>query len=102
MTLQYNTMQVVLIIIKKKMLSSRNRSLKRRSRVGAFFVIVTAGCLHRVNQVYKAMQGYASSDEFMRESPLVPDSVKQLHAQSKQVDLKESLTDLTGRADLPA
>ena len=30
-----------------EMLSSRNRSLKRRSRIGAFFVIVGAGCVYR-------------------------------------------------------
>ena len=84
------------------MLSSRNKSLKRRSRIGAFFVIVTAGCLHRARQFYLAIHDYSSSDEFIKESPLVPDTVRQLHAQSKQIDIKETLTNLSGRAELPA
>ena len=84
------------------MLQSRNRSLKRRSRIGAFFVIVTAGCLHRVNKLYQSFSEYSSSDTFIRESPLVPDTLRKLHEQSKQADLRESLTNLTGQADLPA
>ena len=84
------------------MLSSRNRSLKRRSRIGAFFVIVGAGCVYRFKQFYNAVSEYSSSDEFVRESPLVPESVRTLHAQSKEVDLRETLTELSGKADLPA
>ena len=44
----------------------------------------------------------ASSDAFIKESPLVPDTVKELHAQSQEIDLREKLADMSGQTELPA
>lgn len=38
------------------MLQSRNRSLKRRSRFVAFFIIVMAGCVHRLRSFYDGVK----------------------------------------------
>ena len=64
------------------MLSSRNRSLKRRSRIAAFFVIVAAGCFHRFYEFYLIFKKFASADSFIRESNLIPPVIKSVYAQS--------------------
>ena len=73
------------------MLSSRNRSLKRRSRFAAFFVIVFAGCLYRLRQLYEAIRQYTSTDQFMKESPLLPETFRTLYIESQQVNVKRSV-----------
>ena len=65
------------------MLSSKNRSLKRRARIGAFFIIVGGGCVYRANEFLKAAYQFASSDQFLTESPLVPESVRQIYLEAK-------------------
>ena len=71
------------------MLSSRNRSLKRRSRVAAFFVIIAAGCFHRFYEFYQAFKRHTSAESFVRDSSLVPPIVKAVYEESQRFDLKK-------------
>lgn len=61
------------------MLSSRNRKLKRFSRILAFFVIVISGCYYRFNKIYENFKEYTGSDEFMEKSPFVPPFIKEIY-----------------------
>jgi len=73
------------------MLSSRNRRLKRVSRILAFFVIVISGCIYRLNKIYDNFKEYTSSDDFMENSPMVPPFVKEIHRQRKQIDVRKQI-----------
>ena len=73
------------------MLSSRNRRLKRMSRIFAFFIIVFAGCYYRMQKIYDNFKEYAGSDEFIENSPLVPPFIKHIHRQKKNLNVKKSL-----------
>lgn len=73
------------------MLSSRNRRLKRLSRLIAFFVIVISGCYYQFNKIYENFKEYTSSDEFMEKSPFVPPFIKEIHRQRKQVDVRKQI-----------
>ena len=73
------------------MLSSRNRRLKRLSRLVAFFVIVFAGCYYRFQKIFENFQEYTSSDDFMEQSPFVPPFIKEIHRQRKQIDVRKQL-----------
>ncbi len=68
------------------MLSSRNRRLKRLSRIVAFFVIVFAGCYYQVQKVYESFKEYTSTDEFIEESPFVPPFIKNINRQKKKIN----------------
>lgn len=61
------------------MLSSRNRKLKRFSRVVAFFIIVFSGCYYRFSKIYDNFKEFTNSDEFMEQSPLVPPFAKEIY-----------------------
>ena len=63
------------------MLSSRNRRLKRLSRLVAFFVIVFAGCYYRFQKIFENFQEYTSSDDFMEQSPFVPPFIKEISSE---------------------
>ncbi len=74
-----------------KMLSSRNRRLKRLSRILAFFVIVFAGVYYRFAKIYDNFKEFTSSDEFMEKSPFVPPFIKEIHKQRKQIDIRKQV-----------
>ena len=82
------------------MLSSRNRRLKRLSRLLAFFVIVFAGCYYQCEKLYSAFAEYTSTDEFIEESPLVPPFLKNLHRQKRRM-LADAKRHVTGANRLP-
>ena len=73
------------------MLSSRNRKLKRFSRFLAFFVIVFSGVYYRLNKIYENFKEHTSSDEFMENSPMVPPFIKEIHKQSKRVNVRKQM-----------
>ena len=62
------------------MLSSRNRSLKRRSRFVGFFIIVFAGCFHRLWALYQGAKDNVTSEVFMTRSNIVPPFLRQMYA----------------------
>ena len=67
------------------MLHSRNRRLRRLSRLGAFFVIVGAGCAYQTSKVWNALKKATSSHEFLTKSPLVPPAVKGAYEKSQEL-----------------
>ena len=73
------------------MLSSRNRRLKRLSRILAFFVIVFSGVFYRLNKIYDNFKEHTSSDDFMEKSPFVPPFVKEIHRQRKSMDIRKQV-----------
>ena len=77
------------------MLSSRNRRLKRLSRLFASFIIVFSGCYYQLNKLYSNFQDYTSADDFIEESPLVPPFVKNIHRQKKNVSKKTIMGGVT-------
>lgn len=62
------------------MLSSRNRSLKRRSRFVAAFVIVTAGCYHRLKQIWNKFKDYTTDDIFLKTDENIPPLLRQVYS----------------------
>jgi hypothetical protein len=61
------------------MLQSRNRSLKRKSRFIAFFVIVFAGCYYRFKDFLKVVKEKTGQEEYIRDSEMMPPTVKALY-----------------------
>ena len=71
------------------MLSSRNRRLKRVSRIIAFFVIVFSGCWYQMKLVFNSFSSYTSSDEFMRESVFVPPIVRSIYLKQQELNAQK-------------
>ena len=63
------------------MLSSRNKRLKRVSRIFAFFVIVFSGVWYQIKNLFSNFSQYTGTDEFMKESVFVPPFIKSIYLQ---------------------
>jgi len=84
------------------MLSSRNRSLKRRSRFMAFFIIIFAGTYYRFKQMFKKMSDFTSTEEFINESDTVPPAVKTIYQKMNQAKGNAEESGWLGSKRLPA
>jgi hypothetical protein len=66
--------------------------LKRRSRFVAGFVIVAAGCYHRLKMIWDRVQDYATDETFLKSNENLPPIFKSLYtiATEKFNDLKST------------
>ena len=69
------------------MLSTRNKRLKRISRIFAFFVIILSGCWYQFKLLLDNFYQYGTSEEFVNESVFVPPWVKGVYNEYKDGDV---------------